>query len=456
MAKPETTPTRKGTGPRKSGKRGKGRRRKRKSEREQGVALLMVLAALAVMLPFTATFNYDAHVDWQSAVNSGDEVKARNLQRGALQLSVLMFELQRQVFNQKQFRELVGGQMDVTQVAPYLMSVFGSQDGVDMIGDFVGVETDAFDELAIEEGSFEARVEAESGKINVNCLGAPDNGKQKPRDRTIDLVSQLQAPTLYDSMFEEEKSDGQRYTREDLTTALTDYVDDDRTRYDVIRLRNSSAGEQGQYEQLYDPYQPRNARFDSIEELHLVRGIDDDWMAAFGNELTVYGACKVNLNFASPRQIAMVIRHAVSYRDTWKTEGENFLLMVVPLANFVVESRAFNLFEKLVDVKAVIIKPDQFVFPGFLGGDGEESASVQAGLPRIPDGIEVRVNEGCNRDHCWGGMREVATTEPERYYRLEIITTVGAARKRLSAVYDMQFARSHSEGKGAWLYYREE
>ena len=51
---------------------------------ERGVALLMVLAALAVMIPFTTTFNLDAKVDWQGAVNTADKVKARNMQRGAL------------------------------------------------------------------------------------------------------------------------------------------------------------------------------------------------------------------------------------------------------------------------------------------------------------------------------------------------------------------------------------
>ena len=61
------------------------------------------------------------------------KVKARNMQRGALRLSVLMFELQRMVFNQKQFRQFVGGQMDITQIAPYLMSIFGSKDGAQAI-----------------------------------------------------------------------------------------------------------------------------------------------------------------------------------------------------------------------------------------------------------------------------------------------------------------------------------
>jgi len=434
-------------------------KRKRKGKRtgkgaDKGVAILMVLAALAILIPFTATFNRDARVDWQSSINASNEVKARNLERGALRLSVLMFEIQRMVFNQKQFRELVGGQMDITMIAPYLMSIFGSTDGAEALGSFVGVDTSALNELAVAEGSFEVRLEAESGKVNVNCLAVDDSGGDKTKERTVQMLEQLMAPQLYDSMFDEEKSDGQRYNRFDVLAALVDYIDDDRQRYDPVRLASSSQGERYRYTELYDAYEPRNARLDTIEELNLVQGIDDDWMAAFGSELTVYGNCKVNLNFASPRQIAMVLKHAAAGSDAWKTEGENFLTMTMPLANFVVESRQFNLFEKLNDVKTLVAKPDQFTPPTFLDPDNADPDNQFQN--RIPDGLAVRVNGGSRNGDTWGGLRDVSTVEPERYYRLEIITQVGAARKRLDAVYDLQYARSNSQGKGAWLYYREE
>jgi hypothetical protein len=50
----------------------------------------------------------------------------------------------------------------------------------------------------------------------------------------------------------------------------------------------------------------------------------------------------------------------------------------------------------------------------------------------------------------------VATVSPESIYRIEVITEVGAVKKRLSAVYDMKYQRAQSQGQGAWLYMREE
>jgi len=412
----------------------------------------MVLACLAVLLPFIASFNYDARVEWQSSINNADEVKARNLERGALRLSVMLFELQRAIFNQKDVRKFMGS-IDITLVAPYLMSMFGDKEGAEGIGSLVGVNTTALSSLAVSEGTFDVRLEAESGKINVNCFAGQGDGEKSPKARMVQMLGQLMQPLLYEPLFDEEKHDGYRYTREEILAGIVDFVDDDNYRYDVVRSSEGKAPEQYRYNDLYDNYAARNARFDTIEELHLVQGIDDDWMAAFGSQLTVYGSCKVNLNFASAEQIALVLKHAVSSRDIWKTEGENFLLMTMPLANFVVMARAFSLYDKLDEVKTLVGKPDTFLPPAFLRVAYE---SQDPAARRVPDGMEVRVNEGCRDESCWGGMRELATVEPERIYRIEVTANVGAARKRLVAVYDMQAPRANSPGKGAWLYYREE
>ena len=422
---------------------------------QRGIAVLVVVACLAVLAPFTASFNYQARVDWQSAINLRDEVAARNVQRGALRLSLLLFELQRMVFNQKQFRDMVGS-IDITLVAPYLMSVFGTEDGAEGLGDLVGIDTSSLSELALADASFEVRLEAESGKININCLADQSATGDSPARRVIEVMEALMMPSLYNPLFEEEKSDGQRYSRQDVLRALADYIDVDTRRFDIVRLAPGSSAERYRYMELHDPYEARNGRLDSIEELNLVEGIDDDWMAAFGGYLTVYGGCKINLNFASPEQIAFVLRHSVASADKWKTEGDEFLLKTMPLANYVVEFRTFSLFKSLKEFKDFVAKPDEFMNPMMLL-QGEDASEVGNLALRLPEGMEVRINGGERRDGTrWGGLKEVATVAPERVYRVEIITEVGAVRKRLTAVYDMQVQRSQSTGKGAWLYYREE
>lgn len=428
--------------------------RRKQPPAQRGIAVLIVIACLAIIAPFTATFNYQARVDWQASINVRDEITARQMQRGALNLSLLLFEVQRMVFNQRQFRDMMGT-MDITQVAPYLMSVFGTSDGAEGLGSLVGLDTSSLSELAISGGNFEFRVTAESGKINVNCLSEQrgSNDADNPAGRVTETLEALMLPTLYDPFFEEQKADGQFYTRSDILMAMADYLDDDRNKFDLVRLKSGSRPEDYRYQQLFDPYQARNARLDSIEELHLVEGIDDDWMEAFGHELTVYGGCKVNLNFASAEQIALVLRHSVSNQDAWKVEGENFLTKTMPLANWVVDQREFSLFAKLEDFKNMVATPDQFLSPlAALSGADEPSS-----LPLVPDGMEVRVKSGERDDGSrWGGLEDLATVAPETVYRVEIISEVGAVRKRIVAVYDMSYARAQSQGKGVWLHVREE
>src|SRR5690606_31606209 len=198
-------------------------RRSANSSGQHGIAVLLVIACLAILAPFTMSFNYQARVDWQSAVNVRDEVSARHIQRGAMQLSLLLFEIQRMVFNQKQFRDFMGT-MDITQVAPYLMSVFGTSDGAEGWCALAGVDGTVFKDLALTEGSFEFRVYAESGKINVNCLANQKDDATNPAARTMHTLDALMSPQIYNPLFEEEKSDGQYYTRQEILAAMADYV----------------------------------------------------------------------------------------------------------------------------------------------------------------------------------------------------------------------------------------
>jgi type II secretory pathway component PulK len=432
----------------------KGKRKRKGQSREHGIAILMVLACLAVLMPFTAAFSYTTRVDWQAAINLRDEVSSRNLNRAGLRLSLLLFELQRMVFNQKQFRQMLGT-WDITQVAPYLMSAFGSKDGHEGISGMAGLDNSTFKELSIESGNFEVRLEAESGKLNVNCLGQAGQGKDSSQARTVETIEAMLMPTLFDPLFDEEKGDGQRYTRKQVIQAMVDYIDDDIQSYDVVKLATSSTQERYRYTELFDPYQPRNARLDSVEELHLVEGVDDDIMSAFGADLTVYGSCKVNLNFASADQIALVLRHSVDAADKWKTEGENFLMKTMPLARYVVDQRELALFADMKAFQELVEKPDKFLSPlAALGGASSPSA-MRANMPKIPEGIKVRMKAD-EKDPTLGGVNDIATVAPERVYRVEIIAEAGAVKKRLTAVYDMQYARAQSKGTGAWIYYRED
>lgn len=447
-----------------------------RSVQERGVALIMVIACLAIIFPFMSEFSYRARVDWQGAVNQGDEIRARNAERGALRISVLMFELQRMLFNSKKMRNRLGA-FDITQFAGYLMSAFGTPDGTEGLGAMAGMS--GLPDMSLGEGyEFEVRVMAEGGRINVNCLGDTSGKATKQKQAARSLYS-IMAPTLYNPLFEEEKSDGRRYRRDEVLASIVDYLDDDRERFDVERLTSSSAGESTEYTQLHDPYLARNARMDSIDEIYLVEGVDDDWMAAFGPALTVYGDCKVNLNFASAEMIANVIAATAKPADRWKVEGENFALYAQRMANFIVINRDMNLFKDLKSFVDLVANPMAKASPFAMltGGDAEDmDREMQEANRQLPEPIQLNFKAAKKRSKRRRRNRQskeepeeeqglesqdvtvndVATVDPEKTYRVEITTTVGAVRKKLTAIYGMNYVRTRTRGQGAWLHIRGE
>jgi general secretion pathway protein K len=107
-----------------------------------------------------------------------------------------------------------------------------------------------------------------------------------------------------------------KVTPTELITALRDWIDEDET---GTALNFSGQGdpfakgfsdENGNYAK-YDPaYRAKNARFDSLDELFMVHGVNDRFMAAFRDKLTVYPDVnsRLNINTDDPVLLEVAIR----------------------------------------------------------------------------------------------------------------------------------------------------
>jgi general secretion pathway protein K len=102
--------------------------------------------------------------------------------------------------------------------------------------------------------------------------------------------------------------------------AILDWVDADQnlSRCDITGASGPSTGGEDSFYQLLDPpYMRKNAPFDSLEELRMVRGISDDFWATFVEPdnadprrrlITVWGAQgKVNINSANAQTLMAII-----------------------------------------------------------------------------------------------------------------------------------------------------
>jgi len=120
----------------------------------------------------------------------------------------------------------------------------------------------------------------------------------------------------YDALFNKQDENGTLTTRIDLITAVIDWWDQDiqRTDFDpgagITRTGGTGAEDDSFYQMRDDSYRNKNAAFDSLQELRLVRGFSDDFWATFvepvpndpkSRIMTIYASGLVNINEANPQ-----------------------------------------------------------------------------------------------------------------------------------------------------------
>lgn len=160
----------------------------------------------------------------------------------------------------------------------------------------------------------EVKAFAENSKINVNdpLFFNNDAARRSIAMQLYALMGGYQTQSRYDPLFAERDAEGQFNSRLDIISAMIDWWDDDTTRttFDPgAAAVGTSGSEDDPYGRYDDPYKVKNAPFDSIEELRLVRGVSDDFWSTFvepspddfdARLITIYGSGAVNPNEAPP------------------------------------------------------------------------------------------------------------------------------------------------------------
>jgi general secretion pathway protein K len=158
------------------------------------------------------------------------------------------------------------------------------------------------------EGSFHATVEDEERKVNVRQF----TGFNYQQFAQAMRLAQLVRDPRWDFLFDEDDANGFRVGRKELFGAIKDWEDEDETG-DVFTgnplkpFENGFGDENALYDRLADRYKAKNAPFDSLDELFMVAGVTDAFMAAFGDKLTVYPdtSATINVNTTDPQQLVV-------------------------------------------------------------------------------------------------------------------------------------------------------
>jgi general secretion pathway protein K len=344
------------------------RRAQSRGSGHRGVALILVLTTIAILTSVGVDFSYSSRVSLKLAENLRDETRAYYLAKSGVNLARLLLHFQKQVDGMgQQLSSVLGtvlgnrapGAPAGTNAPPLTGGVpqataaaGGAPASLNLrLWELLPIDSNAFtgflagqipglgpltappesDATTSEEvprrrplplpgqpqaaehvfgdfdGGFTTKIVDENSRINVTTL---DGISGAPLAALIQLRAMMSDPK-YNFIFDEEDAQHDRVQRDDVILALKDWIDIDETGSAIDPTNttnpfvNGFSDENSAYDRYSPPYKAKNAHFDSLEELYMVRGVNDRFMEAFGDRLTIWPdiSGKLNINTNDPQQM---------------------------------------------------------------------------------------------------------------------------------------------------------
>lgn len=317
---------------------------------QRGVALLIALISIAILTVVATDFAYNSRVDLQLAANQRDEVRAYFLARSGIAMSRLVLKFQRQLDRTPipnlggLLSQLTGGGGGAApgqpgQAASTMSIQIWRMARVDchMLRGMVAEPDerdqrspvrsrkfefdDEFPDVARDqqkrsfggfEGCFNATISDEEEKLNIAKLDAGATESRAVAARLLDMFGDKR----FEFLFEREDTNGVKVTPQELLINLKDWADEDEVQSSLnlsgqgpeVFLRGF-ADENYNYDRYEPRFKTKNAGFDTLDELYLVHGVNDHFMAAFKDRLTVYPDrnARLNVNTNDPLLVYMAI-----------------------------------------------------------------------------------------------------------------------------------------------------
>jgi len=254
---------------------------------EKGLALIMVLWVLAVLSVLVLSFAFMARTEVHSTMSFRDGIERKFLAEAGIERGIM--ELFYRSANKNQTSALEGS--EVVRI-----------DGRQYEGE-------------IGDSRYTFSIVDESGKININSL--TDANGVILNNLIVNLgLSGDTANTIVDSILDWKDSDN---------------------------LARLNGAEDAYYDSLSVPYKARNEKFDTLEELLLVKGVSSEILFGSGsragliNFLTVYSkGPTVNLNAAAkevimalPNMTSSMADRIIEFRQSAELRGQQDVMAIV-------------------------------------------------------------------------------------------------------------------------------
>lgn len=314
---------------------------KRTCSNQRGIALVMVLAAIAVLSMIAIEFVFDTNINYRLALNEKERLNAYYLAKSAINLMRLELKFD------KAYRSMLAGSaasqymtsnlggplcQQIPMSTALLRGVFlgggegGAEEGA------VAPEGESEEALKIKEakeavgtsfeegtakqflefeGDFEGDCKDEQTKFNLNVFFGQDPAQQvlsglNSYDSFKQLLYQFLSNDKYKELFGERRD-------EEIKNAVKNIADWVDKNEEVNEAAGSTMGrELAVYAGRKDETKIKNTKFLTLDELYLVEGVKDDWFTTLKDDFTIYGDNKVDVCLASDDVVSALILQYVS------------------------------------------------------------------------------------------------------------------------------------------------
>lgn len=305
----------------------------RKKRSEEGVALIVAITTVAILAVMLADMHQTTSTAFAVSTAQRDALQAEYLAKSATNLTRLLIGKEPEIrrFVDPLYQAATGRrapQLPVWDFANAILSPFCTPE--DQRDTLMQLGIDFGDTVGFEDmpGSCEIAVIGENGKINLNdpLFLDGERARNNVAVQLFSLTGGYQPDNAYDALFSKAAASGTLTTRLDVVSSVIDWWDRDiqRTDFDpgaaTTRTGGTGTEDETVYQSYDDPYRNKNAPFDSIQELRLVRGFNDDFWSTFVEPIpndpesrivTIYASGLVNVNEASiPVLLARVCAEA--------------------------------------------------------------------------------------------------------------------------------------------------
>lgn len=267
---------------------------------KRGIALIIAIMIISVMMLFTSDLILSSQVNISLASTNRDNIKAEYMAKSGLNAALLLLtsDLAYDLYNSKISKgaALSDGLGDIWSAMNGLP--IGGET-LEMLSQFqesfelsAVMDNKVIDQLKLFDGAFVLDVSDESQKINLNLC------RSNRCTETMLMLEALFACPAEKAFLDEKKLNGR-----ELAYRIKDWIDEE-----------NRASEESGFNDEDEPYAKRdpkmlakNAQMDSLEELRLIEGWDEEVHAVFSPYLTIFPYqiqstdknFKMNINTAS-------------------------------------------------------------------------------------------------------------------------------------------------------------